>query len=124
MEKFKIPNEEQLEGTEEEDKKDQELEEDQYEEKWVTYHFNQSMSNKKQTIASKNGIVSVRDLSYKSNEEFKMGQYQIIIRDISKSVRWNAPEITVFLTIIDPEELAAIEAAEKAAKAGPGKKKK
>ena len=45
------------------------------------------------------------------NETFRGGNYEIIIRDVTKGITNRMPEIRIELVIIDPEEIAAREAA-------------
>lgn len=119
IEKFKVDNPENP---------DQEL----FEERYVQYKFNQSkeqmvilFSKYMQTeqITSKEGIVHIKDLEYKTNEIFKGGSYEICVRDITKSVENKMSEVKIELVIIDPEEIAAQAQAAAQAKPGPGKKK-
>ena len=53
-----------------------------------------------------------------------MGNYEIIIRDVTKGITNKMGDIKIELVIIDPEEIAAQQAAQAAAQAKPGAKKK
>ena len=57
------------------------------------------------------------------NETFRGGVYQIIIRDITKGISNKMEDVTIELTIIDPEEIAAQQAALATQVKGGAKKK-
>jgi len=61
----------------------------------------------KDYIQSEQGICSIKELTYEITETFKMGNYTIIINDVTKGVTNKMQEVRVELVIIDPEELAA-----------------
>ena len=75
-------------------------------------------------MPSKEGVCSIKELSYHITETFKMGNYEIIIRDVTKGITNKMGDIKIELVIIDPEEIAAQQAAQAAAQAKPGAKKK
>jgi hypothetical protein len=54
---------------------------------------------------------------------FRMGTYEIIIRDVTKGLQNKMPDIKIELVIIDPEEIAAQQAALAAVSKPQGKKK-
>jgi hypothetical protein len=83
------------------------------EEKWCSYKFNQLIDTLKQKINTVEGICKVSDLHYKLDDFFKSGTYEIIIRDVTIGIATDKkmPEQKIELTIIDPEELAAQQAA-------------
>ncbi len=53
----------------------------------------------------------MKDLIYSITDTFKMGTYEIIIKDVTKGITNKMNDIKVELVIIDPEELAAQAAA-------------
>ena len=67
-------------------------------------------------------MCSIRELSYVVTETFKGGNYEIIIRDVTRGITNKMPEMKLELVIIDPEEIAAAQAAAAAAKNPPKKK--
>ena len=71
------------------------------------------------------GICRVTGLNYVLDESFRGGVYEIIIRDVTVGImpEKRMPENKIELTIIDPEELAAQQAAAAEKAKGPAKKK-
>jgi hypothetical protein len=49
----------------------------------------------------------VKDLAYEITDTFKMGTYEILVRDVTKNVTNKMHDIKIELVIIDPEEIAA-----------------
>eukprot|EP00347_Sterkiella_histriomuscorum_P017342 403349752 len=95
---------------------------DDFEDKWATYKFNQKKESLKDQIQSKEGILSVKDLSYTLNESFRGGTYEITIRDVTRGITNKMPDVKVELLIIDPEEILAQQQAAALAKNPPKKK--
>lgn len=62
-------------------------------------------------------------LEYALDEHFRGGVYEIVIRDVTIGIEKRMPEQRIELNIIDPEELAAQQAALAAQAKGPPKKK-
>ena len=62
-------------------------------------------------------------LEYALDETFRGGVYEIVIRDVTVGIEKRMPEQRIELNIIDPEELAAQQAALAAQAKGPPKKK-
>lgn len=93
--------------------------------KWVRYRFNQASDTLTQHINTVEGICKVSDLHYKLDDHFKSGSYEIVVRDITVGIANDKkmPEQRIELTIMDPEELAAQQAALAAQAKGPPKKK-
>ena len=65
----------------------------------------------------------VTALEYALDETFRGGAYEIVIRDVTVGIEKRMPEQRIELNIIDPEELAAQQAALAAQAKGPPKKK-
>jgi hypothetical protein len=57
------------------------------------------------------------------NENFRSGTYEIIIKDVTRGITNKMPDTKIELTIIDPEEIAAQQAAAAAQAKGGAKKK-
>jgi len=69
------------------------------------------------------GVCRVSGLEYALDETFRGGVYEIVIRDVTVGIEKRMPEQRIELNIIDPEELAAQQAALAAQAKGPPKKK-
>lgn len=71
------------------------------------------------------GVCRVTGVNFALDEQFKSGTYEILIKDVTVGIlpekRLN--EIKIDLTIIDPEEVAAQQAAIAAQAKNPPKKK-
>ena len=49
----------------------------------------------------------MKELGFSITDNFKMGKYEILIKDVTKGITKKMNDLKVELTIIDPEELAA-----------------
>lgn len=94
---------------------------DYYENKWVQYCMNQADQTDGLCFRepTKNGICIVKDLVYELNDTFTGGEYEIIIRDVTKGISNHMPEMRASMKIVDKDaEEAALQAAQAAPKGG------
>ena len=104
--------------------------------KWVPYKFNQQIATlvslnttlilmQRQNINTVEGVCRVSSIEYALDETFRGGSYEIVIRDVTVGIppHKQLSETKIELLIIDPEELAAQQAALAAQAKGPPKKK-
>lgn len=70
------------------------------------FKFDQKSDSEEKTLTlvSQNGKVVVENLSFVLNDEFKAGRYTIKVRDVSKNIFNNLPEISISLTILPEQE--------------------
>jgi hypothetical protein len=58
-------------------------------------------------VVSKEGIVNVKEIAYSVTDTFKGGNYEILVRDVTRGVQNKMSDLKIELVIVDPEEILA-----------------